>query len=74
MAHGRLMLLRTVYFYESSLYSNLAVQSELIVPDSIHAESLLANLQPRNPSQELVMPPVNLHSAFFVVRKRKPLV
>jgi hypothetical protein len=46
----------------------------LIVPDSVHAEARLLDIQVRHAAQELVLPAVNLHEALLVVSQSEPLV
>lgn len=59
-----------VYFY-TSMYIQVL---HLIIPNSIHPEPNLRNIHPRNPSQQLIAEPVNLHKTLLVVTKRQPLL
>ena len=46
----------------------------LIVPNSIHTEPRLRNIQSRNPAQKLLMPSIYLNPALLIVRERQPPV
>lgn len=60
-----------VYLYASFsfLFSRL-----LIIPDGIHAEPRLRDTHPRNTSQELVLPPINLQPPLLIIRNGNPFV
>lgn len=45
-----------------------------IIPNSIHPKPLLPNLQPGDPRQVFLMPPVNLDTPLLIIRERKPLI
>jgi len=49
-------------------------QIHLIIPNSIHAEPRLLDIQVRNAAQELVFPPVHLDKAHLIVTHDEPLI
>lgn len=46
----------------------------LIVPNSIHPEPGLLDIQMRHPAQKFVLPPVNLHKPNLIIAHCEPLV
>jgi hypothetical protein len=45
-----------------------------IIPNSIHPKPRLLDIQPRHPSQKLILPPINLHKPLLIIAHSKPLV
>lgn len=45
-----------------------------IIPDGIHTKSRILDLQPSDPRQKLLLPPIYLYPAFLIIRQCQPLV
>ena len=46
----------------------------LIIPNSIHTEPRLFNIQPSHTSQKLLIPPINFYPSLLIVRQCQPLI
>lgn len=58
----------------STSIRHAALRSASIIPNSIHSESLLGNIQPSHPGQRLILEAIHLHETVLVVAQRQPFI